>query len=595
MPPSPRVLQLAEKMAGRSALWAGPLTARIDEAVARLDRASAVEALFARRPALWSADPAVQAEIADRLGWLTSPEWVLPHTPRLRRFGERVRADGFTDVVLLGMGGSSLAPEVIRSVMGVTPGWPDFHMLDSTDPAAVIAIGSVIDLPHTLFLLASKSGGTIEPNAMAAHFRSRLEATEVARWADHFVAITDEGTALHRRAAEAGFRDIFINPSDIGGRYSALSFFGLVPASLMGHDPELLADWGRAMLWLCGPGRLLGTNPAVLLGTAMGIGALSGRDKLTLYTPPALDAIGLWIDQLVAESTGKQGRGIVPITGEPVGSAGEYGTDRVIVHLDSGQSPDLEVRDRLRAIAAAGTPFLQIDLVEPAALGAEFIRWELATAFAGALLEVNPFDQPNVQDAKDATGRLLSAVRAEGHLARPAPATTVGAQPAWLSAAARAGLRGQSAGHFLSLLRSGDYFAILAYLGPDPALLAEAGSLREAVRTRARCATTFAYGPRYLHSTGQLHKGGANNGVFLVLSAEPESDLPVPGEAFSFHTLEQAQAIGDFASLDRAGRRALHVHLGRSSASLLRDICRALAPGLGALRPPEAEAVSEAE
>jgi glucose-6-phosphate isomerase len=537
----------------------------------------------------------VQAEIADRLGWLTSPEWVLPHTPRLRRFAERVRADGFTDVVLLGMGGSSLAPEVIRSVMGVTPGWPDFHMLDSTDPAAVIAIGSVIDLPHTLFLLASKSGGTIEPNAMAAHFRSRLEATEVARWADHFVAITDEGTALHRRAAEAGFRDIFINPSDIGGRYSALSFFGLVPASLMGHDPELLADWGRAMLWLCGPGRPLGTNPAVLLGTAMGIGALSGRDKLTLYTPPALDAIGLWIDQLVAESTGKQGRGIVPITGEPVGSAGEYGTDRVIVHLDSGQSPDLEVRDRLRAIAAAGTPFLQIDLVEPAALGAEFIRWELATAFAGALLEVNPFDQPNVQDAKDATGRLLSAVRAEGHLARPAPATTVGAQPAWLSAVARAGLRGQSAGHFLSLLRSGDYFAILAYLGPDPALLAEAGSLREAVRTRARCATTFAYGPRYLHSTGQLHKGGANNGVFLVLSAEPESDLPVPGEAFSFHTLEQAQAIGDFASLDRAGRRALHVHLGRSSASLLRDICRALAPGLGALRPPEAEAVSDVE
>jgi len=576
--PAPRVLAFADRIDGRFALWPGPIGAEVDAALLRFDRDRVVEGVYARRAALWSQDPAVQAKIANRLGWLAAPDWVLPSAARLETFAQGIRAAGTTDVVLLGMGGSSLAPEVIRAVMGVRPGWPSFRMLDSTDPASVAAVDASISLPSTLFLLASKSGGTIEPNAMAAHFQERLEALGRRRWADQFVAITDDGTALHRRAIDEGFKDVFVNPSDIGGRYSALSFFGLVPAALMGHSPAVIVDWARAMLWLCGPQRPLGTNPAALLGAAMAAGAAAGRDKLTLFTPADLSAVGLWVDQLVAESTGKEGRGVIPVAGERIGSADEYGADRLLVHLDHASRPDGDARDRLRQLAGGGMPLVQIDLPEPAAIGAEFVRWELATALAGALLAVNPFDEPNVQLAKDATGRLLAAHRAGLGLAHAAPEAALAGLPSWLSASARAALGDGPADGFLRLLGAGDYFAVLAYLGPDPAIVEPLEALRRAVRARTRCATTFGYGPRYLHSTGQLHKGGPNTGVFLVVSAEAAdgADLPVPGESFTFGVLEQAQAIGDFASLDGAGRRALHVHLPRPEAALVGRLCASL-------------------
>jgi transaldolase / glucose-6-phosphate isomerase len=479
------------------------------------------------------------------------------------------------------MGGSSLAPEVLRAVLGVREGWPSFHMLDSTDPGSVASVEAAIDLPHTVFLLASKSGGTIEPNSMAAYYRARLEASGITRWAEHFVAITDDGTALHRRAKEERFRDVFVNPSDIGGRYSALSFFGLVPAALMGHDPADLVDWARAMIWLCGPSRPLATNSAALLGVAMACGALAGRDKLTVVATPRLEPIGLWIDQLVAESTGKEGRGVIPIAGEPLGPPDQYGSDRVFVHLSAVGPVDESTRTGLRDLAAAGAPFAQAELPEPAAIAAEFVRWELATAVAGVLLGVNPFDEPNVQQAKDATQRLLAAHRASGSFPRSGTACTISGQHAWLSGRALAGLGAPDAGRLLSLLGPGDYFAILAYLPPAADLLAPVEWLREQVRTYTRCATTFGYGPRYLHSTGQLHKGGPATGVFLVVSAEPPADLPVPGESYTFGVLEQAQAGGDFASLDSASRRALHVHLAGPGAGLLRGVCAALAAGLG--------------
>jgi glucose-6-phosphate isomerase/transaldolase/glucose-6-phosphate isomerase len=579
--PADRVLQYADLLDGRFALWAGPLAPRVDDGLARLTRDEVIAGLYAKQPALWSSDPAVQAKIANRLGWLTSPEWVIPSLPRVQQFADGIRASGVTHVVLLGMGGSSLAPEVLRAVLGVKPGWPSFHMLDSTDPGSVAAIDAAIDLPRTLFVLASKSGGTIEPNSMAAHFKARLESSGFAAWAEQFVAITDEGTALHRRALEERFRDVFVNPSDIGGRYSALSFFGLVPAALMGHDPAILVDWARAMLWLCGPDRPLSTNSAALLGVAMAAGALAGRDKLTLLAPPRLEAIGLWIDQLVAESTGKEGRGVIPVAGEALASSTQYGSDRLLVHLSPDGPPDEPTRTGLRDLAAAGTPFAQAELPEPAAITAEFVRWELATAVAGVLLGVNPFDEPNVQQAKDATQRLLEAHRTSGSLPRSGSACAVGGQDAWLSSRAVSGLGAPDASRLLSLLAPGDYFAILAYLPPAADLLAPLEWLREQVRTRTRCATTFGYGPRYLHSTGQLHKGGPATGVFLVLGAEPAADLPVPGEAFTFGVLEQAQASGDFASLDAASRRALHVHLTRPDAALLKAVCAALASGLG--------------
>jgi len=577
--PDPRVLTYADRLDGRFALWSGSLAPQVEASLADLGTRRVIDQLYARTPSLWSADAAVQAKIANRLGWLGSPEWVRPALPRIVQFADAIRQEGFTHVVLLGMGGSSLAPEVIRSVMGVAAGWPAFHMLDSTDPASVSAIDAAIDLPRTLFILASKSGGTIEPNSMAAHYRARLEACG-RPWPAHVVAITDEGTALHRRAAADGYREIFVNPTDIGGRYSVLSFFGLVPAALMGHDVAAMVDWARAMLWLCGPGRPLGTNSAALLGAVMAAGAQHGRDKTTLSTDAPLSSFGLWVEQLVAESTGKEGRGVVPITGEPLADARGYGHDRVIVRLDVGAT-DPEARERLRDLAAAGTPFAQIDLPEPAALGAEFMRWELATAIAGVLLGVNPFDEPNVTQAKEATGRLLAEFAERGSLPRLVATSEVAGQPAILSAAATAALGAAPASRFLDVLGDGDYLGILAYLGPDPALAAPLQALRETVRARRRCATTFGYGPRYLHSTGQLHKGGANNGVFLVISATPATDLPVPGEAFTFGVLEQAQASGDFQSLDAVGRRALHVHLPRPDATLVAGVCDALAAGLG--------------
>ncbi|MEK6629635.1 MAG: glucose-6-phosphate isomerase [Acidobacteriota bacterium] len=580
IPAEPAVLALADRLDGRFALWAGPLSDGVKACLERLSHERVLERLFAREPALWSADPAVQATIANRLGWLGSPDSMVESVPRLTAFAAAIRDGGFTHVVLLGMGGSSLAPEVMRAMLGVRPGWPAFHMLDSTDPAAVLAIEQAIDIDHTLFLLASKSGGTIEPNSMAAYFRSRIEVRGVARWADRFVAITDEGTALHRRAVDEHFREIFVNRSDIGGRYSAVSFFGLVPAALMGHDVAAMIDWARAMLWVCGPGRPVGTNSAMLLGAAMSLGAQHGRDKLTLAAPPPLESFGLWVEQLVAESTGKHGHGVVPIAGERLAAASSYGPDRVMVHLGLVGQTSAAIRDQIREMASSGMPIAQIELPEAEALAAEFVRWELATAIAGVLLGVNPFDEPNVQQAKDATQRLLAHYAENRHLAPPPSTRLIAGQYAWLSACAQAVVGDGGAGRFLSVVEPGDYLAILAFVGPDPALAAALARLRESARELTRAATTLGYGPRYLHSTGQLHKGGAGNGVFLVLTTDPVTDVAIPGQGFSFGTLELAQALGDVASLDAAGRRVLHIHLPRPEPALVDAICRALTDGL---------------
>jgi glucose-6-phosphate isomerase len=463
--------------------------------------------LWKADPKVWSSDPSVQKEVADRLGWMSSPFLMADSIDRLKTFALSIKRNGFTDVVLLGMGGSSLAPEVLRAVIGVTPGWPRLHMLDSTDPAAVLSVATPPD--HTLYVLASKSGTTIEPNSLAAHFRQRLQDAGVPRWADHFVAITDEGTALDRRARSEHFRDVFINPSDIGGRYSALSFFGMVPAALMGQDVAEIIGWSLAMLAESEPGTTVASaNPAVALGLVMGASAQKGRDKLTLVGPPALDAFGLWVEQLIAESTGKNGRGIVPIAGEPMAGPQAYGADRVIVRMRVRGAEGEDARDAgIAAIAATQTPIVEIDLPEPMALGAEFMRWEIATAVAGGLLGINPFDQPNVQEAKDATNVLLGEFKTKGRLPSAAPDRTIDGISLTLTSAARKQLPDGNADAILTLLGPGDYFALLAYVGPDPALATALQAWRRAVRDRTRVATMFGYGPRYLHSTGQLHKG----------------------------------------------------------------------------------------
>jgi glucose-6-phosphate isomerase len=568
-----------DRLHGSLRVSPGHLTDHLSASADRAERAAA--GLWTRDPSALSDVAGVQKEILKRLGWMTSPALMADSLDRLCAFADAVRRDGFTDVVLLGMGGSSLAPEVLRAVIGVAPGWPRFHMLDSTDPAAVIAAATTPS--STLYILASKSGTTIEPSSLASHFRRTLEDANVPRWADHFVAITDEDKPLARLARAERFRDLFINPSDIGGRYSALSFFGLVPAAVMGQDVAAIVGWGLAMLSLCEPDtRSAMTHPAVALGLAMGTGAAVGLDKLTLIVPPSLEPFGLWVEQLVAESTGKQGLGIVPIAGEPFADPSHYGVDRLFVRVRLARlsAGDAETRD----LEAAQASIVELDMAEPCALGAEFVRWEVATAVAGALLRINPFDQPNVEEAKKATLALLDQRAATGSLPKPVSSRLSGSIEFSLSAAALNALKEQGPEAILALIRPGDYFALLAYLGPDPELAAELQAFRRAVRDRTRAATMFGYGPRYLHSTGQLHKGGPNTGVFVVISATPRVDVPIPDKPYSFGTLELAQALGDFTSLDEAAlgsRRALHVHLPSPDPALVRQVAEAL---LGRLR-----------
>ena len=542
----------------------GSLAAEFDAACTRLDSLQFSAALWGRRLDAWTSDPATQQLVANRLGWLQAIDFVTPLVPRLQAFTDSVVRGGFTDVVLLGMGGSSLAPEVLRRVLCPADRMPRFQVLDSVDPDAVRA--AMVRARDTLFILASKSGSTIEPNVMAAEARRRVIAEGHADWNTRFVAITDQDTALHRRAVSERFRDVFVNPSDIGGRYSALSLFGMVPAALMGLDVEALLAAARSMEHACRIDRAA-DNPGFALGALMAAGARAGRDKLTLRVPPELDSFGLWVEQLVAESTGKHGKGIVPITGEP--SDARLGEDRLVVAMSAGslKAPGVDRLD------SEGVPNALLEMPDLMALGAEFLRWEIATATAGLLLDINPFDEPNVQQAKDATRALLDRYREQHRLPFPEPHGSRRGARMTLTEPAIAAQAGAPVDAFLEVVQPTDYVALLAYVPPDdPAWESALQTFRLSIAARCATATTVGYGPRYLHSTGQLHKGGAANGVFIIITADPTEDLPIPDEPYSFGVLEMAQALGDFESLDRTGRRALLVRLERRDVQLFTDI-----------------------
>jgi glucose-6-phosphate isomerase len=551
----------------------GPLTTAIEDAYARLDRLGFADALWQKQLGIWSGDPAVQSLIAARLGWLDALDVVTPQLPRLRAFADAVRRDGFTHVVLLGMGGSSLAPEVLRQVLASTDSVPSFHVLDSVDPDAVR--DGMAHAATSLFIVASKSGSTIEPTTMAAEAKRRVIAAGHAQWGSRFAAITDEGTVLHRSATADGFREVFVNPSNIGGRYSALSLFGMVPAALMGLDLDRLLAGARLMESAC---RLAHAreNPGLALGAVMDAGFERGRDKMTLLLPKRLESFGLWVEQLVAESTGKHKKGIVPITGE----SAVIGDDRLFVAVHVGdETPDSALLDRAKA---SGAPIVTIRLPDVYALGGEFLRWEVATATAGLLMRINPFDEPNVKQAKDATSALLNVYEQSKRLPLPEPHAEVGGVRLTLSEAAQAGLNGAPATSFLRVIGRGDYFCLLAFLPPDDSrfdpLLKE---FRTKAGVRGQCATMFGYGPRYLHSTGQLHKGGANNGVFVVVIAEANEDplgdgLLIPDHPFSFSVLETAQAVGDFQSLDHEQRRAVLITMPSRDPESLRRVMRSI-------------------
>jgi glucose-6-phosphate isomerase len=553
-----------------SSLTGGPLARAFDEACAQLEQLEFVDALWNKRLDRWTTEPAVQKLIANRLGWLSAIDFIDSQRPRLTSLSESVIRDGFSEVVLLGMGGSSLAPEVLRQVLGTAAGHPRLRVLDSVDPEAVRA--ATTDIDRSVFLLASKSGSTIEPNVMAAEARRRLLESGQQNWGSRFIAITDPETVLHRQAESDHFRGVFINPADIGGRYSALSFFGMVPAALLGVDLDAFIARARTMETACRATRIA-DNPGFSLGALMGASAAHGRDKLTLLLPARLQSLGLWIEQLVAESTGKLGTGIVPIAGESPDAP--FGDDRMFVIVNvADQFPDRGLCDRARA---SGAPIVTLHMDDALDLGAEFMRWEVATAVAGRLLSINPFDEPNVQQAKDATRALLDVFRRDRRLPLPEAHAEIEGMRLTVSEAARAALAGAPATAFLDAVHANDYVALLAFLTPeDPRCAGPLADLRSAVGASTGCATMFGYGPRYLHSTGQLHKGGANNGVFIVITAEPDEDLAIPGESFSFGVLETAQALGDFQSLDRAGRRALFVQAPRRDAALLAHLTTSL-------------------
>jgi glucose-6-phosphate isomerase len=547
-------------------LLAGPVAEFVSKEAS--SAALAAQGLWRRDPAAWSIDRAVQDTIRRRLGWLDSPALMLASIDHIRSVATEVRHSGFTDVVLLGMGGSSLAPEVLRAVLGEQSGWLRLHLLDTTDPDAVRAVATAP--AHTIYLLASKSGTTIEPNSLAAHFQRVLQDSGIADWAKHFIAITDDETPLSRRARTDGFRHVFLNPFDIGGRYSALSFFGLVPAALMGQDIGALLRWGGAMLEEAQDEDVdVRANPAVALGLLMGAAARAKRNKLTLLLPDGLERFGLWVEQLVAESTGKRGVGIVPIAGETIGDTHVYGHDRVFVRL---RRPDASGRKDQAVQDLGREPIATIEFPEPAALGAEFVRWEIATAVAGALLGINPFDEPNVQQAKDATRVLLDRYKTDHHLPTSAHDTTSTGVTMTLTLSARQSLHGKGPESILTVLGPSDYLAVLAYLPPSDAFNEVLERFRMSVRDLTRVATMSSYGPRYLHSTGQLHKGGPNTGLYVLVTAAIKQDLDIPGQPFSFGTLELAQALGDFTSLGDTHRRALHVHLPARDPRILNDI-----------------------
>lgn len=537
----------------------------VEETLSDLEERHVFSRIWQKDYTVWTDDP---EEITNRLGWLNVTEMMCEAIPALEAFVEEVRSEGYTHVVLLGMGGSSLGPEVLRQTFRQAQGrpfrqaqgrpfgqarddaaggseYPELLVLDSTVPERVQSITDAIDPARTLFLVSSKSGGTIEPLSFYRHFRKKVEDVLGEKNAPaNFVAITDPGTSLEAMAREHGFRSIFRNPPDIGGRYSVLSYFGLVPAALAGIDLTELLDRADCLREGCASYVRGDENPAALLGAAMGRLALKGRDKLTLITSPSVASFGLWVEQLIAESTGKDGKGIVPVAGEPLAGAEHYGDDRLFVYVrlegDQNRAEDAAVE----ALEAAGQPVVRLDMGDRYDIGAEFFRWEMATAVAGSVIGIHPFDQPDVQGAKDATDEMLAQYQSTGQLPRvDAP---------------------DSVEDLLAQARSGDYLAIMAYVHQEPEVERALAHIRQQALTAYHLASTLGYGPRFLHSTGQLHKGGPNTGLFLQITDSPEQDVPIPGEGYSFGALAGAQARGDLKALQQSGRRCARISKARA-------------------------------
>lgn len=536
-----------------------------------------VKRIWQKDAALWTG-----ADEDKWLGWLDITEQQIEAVDALKDIAADIKKAGYRHALLLGMGGSSLCPEVLRMTFGKLSGYPELHVLDSTDPAQIKAIEEKVDLNSTVCIVSSKSGSTLEPNIYKQYFfdrvKSKVGEKEVG---NRFIAITDPGSKMQRVAEKDKFRKIFMGVPSIGGRYSALSNFGMVPGAVMGIDiPKFLKNT-KQMVDACGEGTDATTNPGVILGTIMGIAANQGRDKLTIVTSPGIYDLGAWLEQLLAESTGKSGTGIIPVDREQLAKPDIYGSDRVFAYLRLESEPDKGQASAVDALAKAGHPVIRIVLSDTYSLGQEFFRWEIATAVAGSLIGINAFNQPDVEASKTETRKLTSEYESTGKLPPETPFFTGDGAKLYADLKNAAELKG--GGDLTGFLKKhlarigvGDYFGVLGYITMNEAHEEALQAIRLAVRDNKKVATVMGFGPRFLHSTGQAYKGGPNSGVFLQITCDDAVDILVPGQKYTFGVVKAAQARGDFAVLAERGRRALRVHLGKDVAAGLATLADAV-------------------
>lgn len=548
-----------------------------------------VRRLWQRDASLWTG-----TDEANWLGWLSIVEEQIAHRSQLQQVAQDAKREGFTDILLLGMGGSSLCPEVLDKTFGRIAGFSQLHVLDSTDPAQIRTFENKINLARTLFVVSSKSGTTLEPNIFKQYFFERAkQALGAEKAGSHFIAITDPGSKMEQVAEADRFRHIFHGLPSIGGRYSALSNFGMAPAALMGLDIAKFLERTAEMVDACGPSGPVRENPGALLGIILGTAARNGRDKVTIIASPGISDLGAWLEQLLAESTGKQGHGIIPVDRETLGAPGVYGNDRVFAYVRLDSAPDARQDAGVAALEQAGHPVVRISLADIYDLGQEFFRWEIATAVAGSIIGINAFNQPDVEASKVATRNLTQQYEETGSLPAEKPIFEGSSQdggiklftdPKNADALSKAAgndksLTGYLRAHF-GRLGTGDYFALLGYIEMNAEHEARLQEMRHALRDRKHVATCLGFGPRFLHSTGQAYKGGPNSGVFLQVTCDDAVDLPVPGQKYTFGVVKAAQARGDFQVLAERGRRALRVHLGKDLKSGLSKLLAAFRQAL---------------
>jgi len=553
---------LGAKLDAMSCKLPPPIDKDVKDALEDWRREGKVRRLWAGDASLWT-----ETDETKWLGWLGVVDQQLAAVPHLEDFAADVKRAGFRDVLLLGMGGSSLGPEVFAKTFGAQPGFPNLHVLDSTDPAQIRHFEDRLDLARTLFIVSSKSGSTLEPNIFKQYFFERAKSAVGADAAKHFVAITDPGSSFEKTARNEGFRAIFHGLPSIGGRYSVLSNFGMVPAAATGVAPRPFLESAAEMVRSCAPSAPPIENPGVMLGAVLGVCQRHGRDKATIIASKGIADFGAWLEQLLAESTGKLGKGIVPVDNEPLGPPEVYGNDRVFAYIRLAADEDGDQQQKVAALEAAGHPVVRITVSDAMQLGQEFFRWEMATAVAGSIIGINPFDQPDVEASKVKTRDLTTAYEQTGSLpeekpffaadqfklfADPRNAAELAPSATSLTAALKA--------HF-ARIGAGDYAALLAYIERNPAHIETMQKLRRMIRDRTRAATCVGFGPRFLHSTGQAYKGGPNSGVVLQITCDDAADLPVPGQKYTFGVVKAAQARGDFEVLAERGRRALRVHI----------------------------------